>query len=128
LLIRSSGQIAAHNNGRTRMLEPIGEFLGIGNYDERFQASLRDARYFASFSVGLLELIAKHIADGRVLALIEGFLKAGVMEGMESWEPEEGTPQGGVISPTSTLIHWTGETRAPPCVPTAGQSFAFRLA
>jgi RNA-directed DNA polymerase len=33
----------------------------------------------------LLELVAERIADGRVLALIEGFLKAGVMEGMERW-------------------------------------------
>jgi len=45
----------------------------------------------------LLERVEEHIADGRVLGMIEGFLKAGVMEGMENWEPEEGTPQGGVI-------------------------------
>lgn len=45
----------------------------------------------------LMEQVGKHIADGRVLGMIEGFLKAGVMEGMENWEPEEGTPQGGVI-------------------------------
>lgn len=53
----------------------------------------------------LLEKIEKHIADGRVLELIKGFLKAGVMEGMESWEPEEGTPQGGVISPLLANIY-----------------------
>jgi len=47
----------------------------------------------------LMKLVGKQIADGRVLGMIEGFLEAGVMEGMESWEPEEGTPQGGVISP-----------------------------
>ena len=53
----------------------------------------------------LLELIAKQIADGRVLGMIEAFLKAGVMEGMESWEPEDGTPQGGVISPLLANIY-----------------------
>jgi RNA-directed DNA polymerase len=53
----------------------------------------------------LLELVKEHIADGRVLEMIEGFLKAGVMEGMESWEPEEGTPQGGVISPLLANIY-----------------------
>jgi RNA-directed DNA polymerase len=53
----------------------------------------------------LMELVEKHIADGRVLGMIEGFLKAGVMEGMESWEPEEGTPQGGVISPLLANIY-----------------------
>ena len=46
----------------------------------------------------LMELVKKRIADGRVLEMIQAFLKAGVMEGMESWEPQEGTPQGGVIS------------------------------
>ena len=44
-------------------------------------------------------------ACGRVLGMIEGFLKAGVMEGMESWEPEAGTPQGGVISPLLANIY-----------------------
>ena len=53
----------------------------------------------------LMELVEKRVADGRVLGMIEGFLKAGVMEGMESWEPEEGTPQGGVISPLLANIY-----------------------
>lgn len=53
----------------------------------------------------LMKLVEAHIADGRVLGLIEGFLKAGVMEGMESWEVEEGTPQGGVISPLLANIY-----------------------
>jgi RNA-directed DNA polymerase len=53
----------------------------------------------------LMELIEKQIADGRVLGMIEGFLKAGVMEGMESWEPEDGTPQGGVVSPLLANIY-----------------------
>ena len=53
----------------------------------------------------LMERVAEHIADGRVLGMIEGFLKAGVMEGMENWEPEEGTPQGGVISPLLANIY-----------------------
>jgi RNA-directed DNA polymerase len=53
----------------------------------------------------LMELIEEHIADGRVLGMIEGFLKAGVMEGMESWEPEDGTPQGGVVSPLLANIY-----------------------
>ena len=39
----------------------------------------------------LLELVGRRIADGRVLGMIEGYLKAGVMEGMESWEPEDST-------------------------------------
>ena len=53
----------------------------------------------------LMELVGKRIADGRVLGMVEGFLKAGVMEEMKSWEPEEGTPQGGVISPLLANIY-----------------------
>lgn len=56
----------------------------------------------------LMELVAGRIADGRVLALIESFLKAGVMEPqgwMEAEEKEAGTPQGGVISPLLANIY-----------------------
>ena len=47
----------------------------------------------------LMALVKERIADGRVHALIESFLKQGVMEGMKEWAVESGTPQGGVISP-----------------------------
>ncbi len=49
---------------------------------------------------GLMALVKERVADGRVLALVESFLRAGVMEEAKGWQPtEEGTPQGGVISP-----------------------------
>jgi RNA-directed DNA polymerase len=48
----------------------------------------------------LLATIKTRVADGRVLALVESFLRAGVMEEAKGWQPtERGTPQGGVISP-----------------------------
>lgn len=61
----------------------------------------------------LMALVREHIADGRVLGLIEGFLKQGVMEGAELAKemedaPEgdpQGTPQGGVISPLLANIY-----------------------
>ena len=61
----------------------------------------------------LMALVREHVADGRVLGLIEGFLKQGVMEGAELAEttedtPEDepqGTPQGGVISPLLANIY-----------------------
>jgi RNA-directed DNA polymerase len=61
----------------------------------------------------LMALVREHIADGRVLGLIEGFLKQGVMEGTE-WAKTvaatpggtpSGTPQGGVISPLLANIY-----------------------
>jgi len=48
----------------------------------------------------LLAAVATKIADGRVLELIEHFLRQGVMESGKGWKPtEQGTPQGAVISP-----------------------------
>ena len=48
----------------------------------------------------LLALVKERVADGRVLALVESFLRAGVLEESKGWQPtERGTPQGGVISP-----------------------------
>ena len=47
----------------------------------------------------LMDMIRRDIADGRVLDLLELLLNQGIMEGMRYWEPETGTPQGGVISP-----------------------------
>ncbi len=43
--------------------------------------------------------VAGSISDGRVLALIEGFLRQDIMKDMERWRPTAGTPQGAVISP-----------------------------
>jgi RNA-directed DNA polymerase len=48
----------------------------------------------------LMALVKARVADGRVLALVESFLRAGVLEAAKGWIPTEcGTPQGGVISP-----------------------------
>jgi len=47
----------------------------------------------------LMGLIAKRVADKRLLKLIRGFLTAGVLEGGLVSPTEEGTPQGGPLSP-----------------------------
>lgn len=54
----------------------------------------------------LLQLVARQVSDPRVLRLISGWLKAGVMEaGAYQAAGEEGTPQGGVISPLLANIY-----------------------
>lgn len=54
----------------------------------------------------LLALIKEHISDGKVLELIQRFLKQGVMESGKGWSPtENGTPQGAVISPLLANIY-----------------------
>jgi RNA-directed DNA polymerase len=48
----------------------------------------------------LMELVKQRIVDGKVLALLQQSLKAGVLEELKDWQPtERGTPQGAVISP-----------------------------
>ncbi|QQO34456.1 group II intron reverse transcriptase/maturase [Bradyrhizobium diazoefficiens] len=47
----------------------------------------------------LMGLVAKRVADKRLLKLIRGFLTAGAMEGGLVSPTEEGTPQGGPLSP-----------------------------
>lgn len=47
----------------------------------------------------LMERVAAHIGDGRVLALIESWLAQEVLCEMRRWTPAAGTPQGAVISP-----------------------------
>lgn len=53
----------------------------------------------------LMKQIEEQISDGRLLDLMRLFLKQGVLDGVESWEPEEGTPQGGVISPLLANVY-----------------------
>ena len=47
----------------------------------------------------LMGLVAKRISDKRILKLIRGFLTAGVLQGGLVGPTDEGTPQGGPLSP-----------------------------
>jgi RNA-directed DNA polymerase len=47
----------------------------------------------------LMARVEAHISDGRLLALLRSFLEQDIFDGMQSWTPAEGTPQGAVISP-----------------------------
>ncbi|SIO15469.1 RNA-directed DNA polymerase [Singulisphaera sp. GP187] len=53
----------------------------------------------------LLALVAKKVADGKVLNLIDAFLHQGVLDDLEVSTPEQGTPQGAVISPLLSNIY-----------------------
>jgi group II intron reverse transcriptase/maturase len=52
----------------------------------------------------LLTLVAQRIADGRVLRLIRGMLKAGSYGKGQLFPTERGTPQGGVVTPRTQKI------------------------
>lgn len=53
----------------------------------------------------LLKRVEEKISDGRVLELIEGFLKQDIVQEMERWTPTGGAPQGAVISPLLANIY-----------------------
>jgi RNA-directed DNA polymerase len=53
----------------------------------------------------LLARVREKVTDGRVLGLIEQFLSQEVMDGLERWTPERGTPQGAVLSPLLANIY-----------------------
>jgi RNA-directed DNA polymerase len=47
----------------------------------------------------LMTLVEGSISDGRVLALIDSFLRQEIMSDVTRWRPTTGTPQGAVLSP-----------------------------
>lgn len=53
----------------------------------------------------LIERVAEKVSDGRILELVEKFLSQEVVDGDARWQPEQGTPQGGVISPLLANIY-----------------------
>jgi RNA-directed DNA polymerase len=53
----------------------------------------------------LMVAVQQRIADKRVLELIESFLKQQILEDMQLWTPESGSPQGAVISPLLSNVY-----------------------
>jgi len=53
----------------------------------------------------LLARVKEKVIDSRVIGLLQAFLTAKIMETAEGWEPEEGTPQGAVISPLLSNLY-----------------------
>ena len=88
-------------NARGAMTQ-VRDGLGAG-CREVYDADL--SSYFDTIDHGKLrELLARRIADGKVLKLIRLWLECAIVEddghgGTKTTKPERGTPQGGVISP-----------------------------
>lgn len=62
--------------------------------------------YFGSINhVFLREFLDKRVNDGVVRRMIDKWLKAGIMESGNISYPDEGTPQGGIISPILSNIY-----------------------
>jgi RNA-directed DNA polymerase len=53
----------------------------------------------------LMEQVAAEVSDGKLLDLVRGFVKADIVEELSRWTPQEGTPQGAVLSPLLANIY-----------------------
>jgi len=53
----------------------------------------------------LMRRVEERISDGRVLALLRGWLEQDILHEMKRWTPTQGTPQGAVISPLLANIY-----------------------
>jgi RNA-directed DNA polymerase len=53
----------------------------------------------------LMGKIEERISDTGILALIRQYLNQRIMDGLSSWKPEEGTPQGAIISPLLSNVY-----------------------
>jgi RNA-directed DNA polymerase len=85
------------NRGCKDALKRVWELLMAG-YIWVVDADLKS--YFDTIPHhSLVQRVEKKVSDGNVIELLKAFLKQEVMEMMDSWTPEEGTPQGAIISP-----------------------------
>jgi RNA-directed DNA polymerase len=80
--------------------QALGRVEGLlaGGYGYVVDADLKS--YFDTIPHDrLLRRVGEKVSDGRLLGLIESFLKAGILEGVREWTPTAGAPQGAVLSP-----------------------------
>ena len=88
----------------------------------RYAVSLDLSKYFDTLNhERLLNLLRRDIKDERVIQIIKRYLKSGVMENGVVMETEEGSPQGGNLSPLLANIYLDEfdkefERRGVPCV------------
>jgi RNA-directed DNA polymerase len=91
------------NRGCKDALRRVWELLKAG-YIWVVDADLKS--YFDTIPWGpLVRRVAEKVSDGRVIEMLHLYLKQEVMDGMESWTPEGGTPQGAIISPLLSNIY-----------------------
>jgi RNA-directed DNA polymerase len=83
--------------GCKEALREVDRLLGEGH---SYVVDADLASYFDSIPhERLMARVETRISDGRLLGLIRSYLAQDIFDGMQSWTPTGGTPQGAVISP-----------------------------
>jgi len=91
------------NRGCKDALRRVDTLLQTG-YNWVVDADLKS--YFDTIPHSALRgRVQEKVTDGRVLELLAAFLTQKVMETAAAWTPEEGTPQGAVVSPLLSNIY-----------------------
>ena len=102
-----------------------GAILKVKEYAElgyTYAVVLDLSKYFDTINHDILiNLLRKNVKDERVVQLIKRYLKSGVMENGVVIETEEGSPQGGNLSPLLANIYlnefdWEFLKRGVPCI------------
>lgn len=53
----------------------------------------------------LIAELRNYVADNSVIAMVEKFLQADIMDGLDRWTPTSGAPQGAIISPLLSNLY-----------------------
>lgn len=91
------------NRGCKDALRRVNELLTAGF---KYVVDIDLKSYFDTIPHGRLILeLRKYVADNQLVALVEKFIHAEIMDGMERWTPTSGTPQGAIISPLLSNLY-----------------------
>ncbi len=99
--------------------------LKVKEYAEQgytYAVTLDLSKYFDTLDhTRLLNILREDVKDERVIQMIKRYLKSGVMENGVVKETEEGSPQGGNLSPLLANIYlnefdWEYKRRGVPCI------------
>jgi RNA-directed DNA polymerase len=92
-----------HGRGCQQALEQVEKYLEEGKV-YIVDADLKS--YFDTIPHDrLMACLKEKVSDSRILRLIEMFLQQGIMDGLSQWTPDQGSPQGAVISPLLANIY-----------------------
>ena len=90
---------------RRGCLNALQEVQKIVNEGYKYAVDLDLERFFDTVSHSkLIEILSRTIKDGRVVSLIHKYLRSGVIDNGLWHASEEGTPQGGPLSPLLSNI------------------------